>query len=663
MGFAPRSVLARIGSLSKEAARRKVWISAGAYLALSIGVIEISQAVASALLFPDWTSRLVTFLLILGFPLVVVLAWVFDIGEGGLRRTDAPDTDLLREGKPPGRPFGGNARGPSPAPVSRSTLRVPPARPPSPAARALPIALPDPDAPPPDAARVQRAALGHVRHELRTPINAILGYSEMLLEDDAPAEAKADLQRIHEGGKRLLSLVDSILDARRIESDGTRDLESYAAQIEADLRTPVSSVVGYCEILVEAETEAGRTAMVADLERILNAARALLETSSDIVRVAEQADEAARVTDSSALATDVLAKLRPVASAGATEGEGTLLVVDDNETNRNLLTRQLARHGYVVATARDGQEALERMRRQAFDLVLLDVIMPNVDGVEALRRIKADEQLRDTAVIMLSSLDEVDSAVRCLELGAEEYLSKPIEGALLEARIRANLEVRHLRTRERALSARLEADEALVDGLLTHGLPASMADRVRSGDDTIVDAWPAAAVVCLVPDPLPFGAASVDRYVTFLADALEHFETAATSVEGLDARVAGRPGFVAVSLAGTGERSLASPAAELAVSFLGSLAESDPDAAALFRGGIHSGGVVASVFRFPRPRFEIWGEAVDTARLVAELAEPGTVLVTPPAKSQLGDEFALDALGVREVGERGSMRLHRLVLS
>ena len=87
MALSLRKITSGIAHLSKEALRRKVWISAGAYVAISIGVIEISQAVASALLFPAWTSRLVTFLLILGFPLVVVLAWIFDIGDGGLRRT------------------------------------------------------------------------------------------------------------------------------------------------------------------------------------------------------------------------------------------------------------------------------------------------------------------------------------------------------------------------------------------------------------------------------------------------------------------------------------------------------------------------------------------------------------------------------------------------
>lgn len=658
MTASPRRMLERIEALAKEAMRRRVWISAGAYVAISIGAIEISQAVTEALLFPSWTPRLVTFLLILGLPIVVVLAWLFDVGEGGVTRT--PPLEEATGPESNGRAAGSAPRARSP----RTALRMPEIH-----GRKSRTTEPESDggsdateteAAPPDPERVKRAALGHVRHELRTPINAILGYSEMLLEEDPPEDAAPDLERIRSGGRQLLAGVDAILGANRIESETEKDLESYAGQIEADLRTPVTSVVGYCEMLIESETEAGRTEMIPDLERILDAAHALLEMSGDIVGVARQSEAAARVADSSALTSGVLAKLRPV-ETGDAEGEGSLLVVDDNATNRDLLTRQLARHGYVVATAANGREALEKMRRQPFDLVLLDVIMPEMDGVEALRRMKADEHLQDTSVIMLSSLDEVDSAVRCLELGAEEYIGKPIEGTLLQARIRANLEIRRLRARDRLMRERLEADETMIEDLLTGGIPSSMLAQVRAGSTPIVESWPSAAVLCAVLDPVPFGAGAIDRYVSFLADAAEEFQGLADSIAGIDARLTGKPGFVAASFETTSlEHSMAVPLIELSDAFLDTLAETDPEAPGLFRLGLHVGPLVGSLFGSTRPRFEFWGEAVDTARAVAELADPGTILVTPPAKALLGDPTSLDGIGVREVDGRGSMRLYRI---
>ena len=118
-----------------------------------------------------------------------------------------------------------------------------------------------------------------------------------------------------------------------------------------------------------------------------------------------------------------------------------LLVVDDNEDNLYTLTRRLKRQGYDdVATAEDGRQALELMAARRFDLVLLDVMMPGMDGYEVLETMKADPALRRIPVVMISALDELDSVVRCVELGAEDYLTKPFDPTHLRDRVRACLE-------------------------------------------------------------------------------------------------------------------------------------------------------------------------------------------------------------------------------
>jgi sigma-B regulation protein RsbU (phosphoserine phosphatase) len=123
-----------------------------------------------------------------------------------------------------------------------------------------------------------------------------------------------------------------------------------------------------------------------------------------------------------------------------------LLVVDDNEDNRYTLTRRLQREGYAnLTTAEDGQQALEFLNARPFDLVLLDVMMPGLNGYEVLERMRADARLRHIPVIMISALDEVDSVIRCIELGAEDYLPKPFNPTLLRARVGASLEKKRLR--------------------------------------------------------------------------------------------------------------------------------------------------------------------------------------------------------------------------
>ena len=134
-----------------------------------------------------------------------------------------------------------------------------------------------------------------------------------------------------------------------------------------------------------------------------------------------------------------------------------MLVVDDNDVNRDMLARRLEHHGCTVAVAESGARALESIKSQRFDLVLLDVMMPELDGEAVLRRLKDDPATRDLPVVMISALDDIERVARCIEMGAEDYLPKPCDPALLRARVGASLEKKSLRDRER------QAHQALVE--------------------------------------------------------------------------------------------------------------------------------------------------------------------------------------------------------
>jgi len=145
----------------------------------------------------------------------------------------------------------------------------------------------------------------------------------------------------------------------------------------------------------------------------------------------------------------------------AAQSNARLLVVDDNEDNRYTLTLQLELEGYKnVATAEHGEEALLLLDQQDFDLLLLDVMMPKLDGYQVLERLKAQERLHNLPVIMISALNEVASVVRCIELGAVDYLPKPFDPVLLRARVGASLEKKRLRDEVRAHLARVEEELA-----------------------------------------------------------------------------------------------------------------------------------------------------------------------------------------------------------
>ena len=159
-----------------------------------------------------------------------------------------------------------------------------------------------------------------------------------------------------------------------------------------------------------------------------------------------------------------------------------LLVVDDNENNRYTLVQRLKRLGYTdVATAVDGRQGLECLRERAFDLLLLDVMLPELNGYEVLERLRADDRLRHVPVIMISAVDQIESVVRCIELGAEDYLPKPFNPVLLRARVGACLEKKRLRDQEvRYLQdvARVTTAAAAVEAeQFTAAMLADVADR------------------------------------------------------------------------------------------------------------------------------------------------------------------------------------------
>jgi DNA-binding response OmpR family regulator len=147
----------------------------------------------------------------------------------------------------------------------------------------------------------------------------------------------------------------------------------------------------------------------------------------------------------------------------------TILVVDDNEMNRDMLSRRLQRQGYTTDVAENGERALEMIQQSRYDLVLLDVMMPKINGYEVLEQVKQDEALRHIPIIMISAVDDLDSVVKCIELGAEDYLFKPFNPVLLKARVGATIDKHRAQQSSGAafkptLTSTLQEIEALTAG-------------------------------------------------------------------------------------------------------------------------------------------------------------------------------------------------------
>jgi two-component system, sensor histidine kinase and response regulator len=218
---------------------------------------------------------------------------------------------------------------------------------------------------------------------------------------------------------------------------------SVAPDLLHDLRTPLNQIIGYSDMLCE-EAGYGREGFSGDLRKIRAAGYHILTLiEQNFTSVAERG--------ASASARRRAADAPAESSVAAAVAPGTLLVVDDQSTNRDVLSRRLRRQGHTVVTANDGHDALAAMRERPFDLVLLDIMMPDMDGYEVLRRVKSDGSLQHIPVVMISAVDELQSVVRCIAAGAEDYLTKPFNPTLLQARIGACLEKKRSRDRETLL--------------------------------------------------------------------------------------------------------------------------------------------------------------------------------------------------------------------
>lgn len=206
------------------------------------------------------------------------------------------------------------------------------------------------------------------------------------------------------------------------------------------LRTPLNHIIGYSELLLEETRERGLDDLTADLDKILAAAGELLTLMDDPARSGIPETQAAPPVVEAAAAPAMEDSDDTQASGGSgPAGQARLLVVDDNAGNRDVVTRLLESEGYTVSQAENGLDALELVESESFDLILMDVMMPVMDGVEACRRLKQDPHTRLIPVVIMTALGQLEHRVQGIRAGADDFLTKPVNRSELLARIQTSL--------------------------------------------------------------------------------------------------------------------------------------------------------------------------------------------------------------------------------
>jgi class 3 adenylate cyclase len=342
--------------------------------------------------------------------------------------------------------------------------------------------------------------------------------------------------------------------------------------------------------------------------------------------------------------------------------DARILVVDDDPLNRDLLRLALEREGCEVTTADDGMRALRMLRGEPgrIDVVLLDVVMPEMDGYEVLRYLKGDPELARLPVIVVSALDDISSVVRCVELGADDYLTKPFDPVLLRARVCSSLARKRFADTERRYLRLLEDEEARTDRLVLNILPSDIAERLKRGESLIADHFDDVSVV--FADLVGFTAFAAERpaaeVVALLDAVVSRFDDLAIAW-GLEKIKTIGDAYLAVGgLSAAGEDHLAA-ALEMALQMF-DVVERHGDGLQL-RVGVHAGPVVAGVIGTHKFSYDLWGDTVNVASRMQSHGEPGRVHVTDVVAQRLGERFTFEGRGPMELKHRGTMETFFLV--
>jgi class 3 adenylate cyclase len=457
---------------------------------------------------------------------------------------------------------------------------------------------------------------------------------------------------------------DSASDRRQDET-----LEAFQRRLRHDLRTPLNAIKGYSELLIEDLKADAEQPLRADLTKLKASADQLLgqiDAMTALARheTAEPAEAAkARQLD---IVADVLRSLEPLPAGSAAQGprhSSRILVVDDNSSNRDVLERRLAREGHHVTCAANGATALDLVVRQEFDLILLDLIMPEMSGFEVLRRLKAAAHTNHIPVIIISALDELDSTVRCIEAGAEDYLAKPFNPILLRARIGASLERKWLRDREKKFVADLEREKERSEALLLNILPQGIVNRMRRGETAIADQVAEATI--LFCDVVGFTtlseALTPDRTIDFLSRIFSAFDRLAAEFKVEKIKTIG-DAYMAAAGIPEAQPDHADRIAALAPRMLEAVAAVAAATGLKLQAriGVHTGPVVAGVIGTHKFVYDVWGDTVNTASRMESHSLPGRIQVSAATRKALGDRFKLERRGIIKVKGKAAMETYFL---
>lgn len=514
--------------------------------------------------------------------------------------------------------------------------------------------------------------LKNIKHDLINPINAMIGYSELILDtlDEAGDRAlKRDMQSIYHSSTAIFAIIQELFSDKTKAGD---DIGSVILNedLHYSIRTPLSNIVGLSELILE------DTATVTDLDlqdiqdsvsKINQAGKRLLKLINDLSKYSDLSDSDLMEN----YYTDLYLKESSIRNFQFnTEVKipakiGTILIVDDELANLDIIDKILQQSNHKTFTAESGEEALKILKKESakIDLILLDLIMPEVNGMDLLKTLKDDNNTYHIPVIMLSALDEIDTIVECISMGADDFLIKPVNRILLHARLNNALEKKYFHDKEIKYQKQIKIEQEKSDKLLLNILPESIAERLKNGESLIADDFEDSTV--LFADLAGFtklsSTISATDVVMQLNSIFSLFDGMLIKYSLEKIKTIGDCYMLAGGLPKP-DKNHADSVARMALEMLDIIKEinTKTNQSLKVRIGINSGPVAAGVIGKEKFIYDLWGDTVNVASRMETFGSNSKIHVSSSTYLQLKDYYNFTKRDKINIPGKGAMQTYFL---
>ena len=495
------------------------------------------------------------------------------------------------------------------------------------------------------------------KHDLKNPINAMIGYSEYILEEIDSDEYIIHINDINSISKTCKFINDKIEQLLVTNSSVGEFLDIDNLQFE--LRSLLCSVIGLIEIINDkTEVDNEENEFIDCVDKIYLSCKSMLGIVENIKTYIKVDQTKQKIDGLDSLPQHDYKLMHE--RIDTIQYKGKILIIDDDPLNSELMDKILSKIHHEITTANNAKDALKEIRSSKFDLVLLDIIMPDVNGIELLQKIKKNNDYYETPIIMLSALDDLNSIVDCINLGAADYITKPIDKVLLQARINNCLERKEYRDKEKKYLNKIKEEEKKNNDLLLNIMPASIAERLKSGESNIADRFSNVSVLFADISGFTQYSSNISPKVIVekLNDIFSVFDDLVDKYNVEKIKTIGDNYMIASGIPHE-NRMHAETIIDIALEMNKILPKVDSSLS--IKIGISSGEVVAGVIGKRKFIYDLWGDTVNVASRMEKYGKDNKIHISNETYKLIKNKYKFSEKNILDIKGKGKMETYFLL--